>query len=246
MGLTIGLGASYAAISMPVLRAAQAPAATPPTTVWNGVYTAAQAERGKLAFSNNCAECHGVNLEGGEGKALSGDQFWKDWKESTVGELLTFVKTNMPFDDDGLKKGTLPTGTYVDIVTHILESNGFPAGMQELTVDSSVGVQIIRKEGPGELSDSTTAHIVGCLAPREAGGDWKLVMGTRPVRASSPRSVPDKSVALGTREFQLKFVLLPLTRLVGHRVAVTGLLIGEGGVSGVNVTSVDNVADTCN
>jgi hypothetical protein len=52
-------------------------------------------------------------------------------------------------------------------------------------------------------------------------------------------------VALGTREFQLKFVPLPLTRLVGHRVAVTGLLIGEGGV-GVNVNSVDNVADTCN
>jgi len=29
-------------------------------------------------------------------------------------------------------------------------------------------------------------------------------------------------------------------------VAVTGLLIGEGGVGGVNVSSVDNVADSCN
>jgi hypothetical protein len=245
VGLTIGLGASYLMISTPGLRAAQAPAAAQPT-VWDGVFTAAQADRGKISFSNNCAECHGENLEGGEGKALSGDQFWKDWKESTVAELLTFVRTNMPFDDDGVKKGSLPTTTYVDIVTHILRSNGFPAGMKELTLTSGVGVQIIRKEGPGELSDSTSAHIIGCLAPREAGGDWKLVMGTRPTRASSPRPTPDKTVALGTREFQLKFVLLPLTRMVGHRVAVTGLLIGEGGVGGVNVSSVDNVADTCN
>ena len=245
VGLTIGLGASYAAISTPALRAAQAPPAAQPT-VWDGIFTADQADRGKILFSNNCAECHGENLEGGEGKALSGDQFWKDWKESTVGELLTFVRTNMPFDDDGLKKGTLPTSTYVDIVTHILRSNGFPAGTKELTLTSGVGVQIVRKEGPGELSDSTTARIVGCLAPREPGGAWKLVMGTRPVRASSPRATPDKSIALGTREFELKFVLLPLTRLVGHRVAVTGLLLGEGGVNGVNVSSVDNVADSCN
>jgi mono/diheme cytochrome c family protein len=245
VGLAIGLGASYLTASAPALRAAQASAAAQPT-VWDGVFTTEQADRGKILFSNNCAECHGENLEGGEGKALSGDQFWKDWKESTVGELLTFVKTNMPFDDDGVKKGSLPTSTYIDIVTHILRSNGFPAGAKELTLTSGVGVQIIRKEGPGELSDSTTAHIVGCLAPREPGGDWKLVMGTRPTRASSPRATPDKTVPLGTREFQLKFVLLPLTKLVGHRVAVTGLLIGEAGVNGVNVSSVDNVADTCN
>jgi mono/diheme cytochrome c family protein len=245
LGLTIGLGASYLTVSTPALNAAQAPAAAPPT-VWDGVFTAAQADRGKILFSNNCAECHGENLEGGDGKALSGDQFWKDWKESTVGELLTFVKTNMPFDDDGVKKGSLPASTYVDIVTHILRSNGFPAGTKELTLTSGVGVQIIRKEGPGELSDSTSAHIVGCLAPREGNSDWKIVMATRPTRASSPRTTSDKTVALGTREFQLKFVLLPLTRLVGHRVAVTGLLIGEGGVNGVNVSSVDNVADTCN
>src|SRR3974390_1863142 len=85
---------AYAGVTFTTLRAAQAPSAGAQKTVWDGVYTADQAERGRIAFSNNCAECHGENLEGGDGKALSGDQFWKDWKESTVGELLTFVKTN--------------------------------------------------------------------------------------------------------------------------------------------------------
>src|SRR6185437_15386428 len=76
----------------------------PSRSVWDGVFTSEQAARGRLAFSGECAECHGGNLEGGEGKALAGDQFWKDWKERSVGELLTFVRTNMPFDDAGVKK----------------------------------------------------------------------------------------------------------------------------------------------
>ena len=242
VGLTIGLGASYSAVSTPNLRAAQAPAAVQPT-VWDGVFTVAQADRGKISFSNNCAECHGESLEGGEGKALSGDQFWKDWKESTVAELLTFVRTNMPFDDDGVKKGSLPTSTYVDIVTHILRSNGFSRGQ---------GSDAFRRWRPDYPEEAPGRAVRSNERPHRApgasggGGDWKLIMGTRPTRASSPRPTPDKTVALGTREFQLKFVLLPLTRLVGHRVAVTGLLIGEGGVGGVNVNSVDNVADTCN
>ncbi len=224
---------------------AQAPVLAP-KTVWDGVFTAGQAERGRLAFSGECAECHGANLEGGEGKALSGDQFWKDWKELTVGELLTFVRTNMPFDDAGTKKGTLAASTYADIVAHILNANGFPAGNVELSQASSAGVQIVRKEGPGELPDSAAARVVGCLAPRDgAGADWTIVKGTRAVRSSSPKD-GDRTMALGDRNYTLKFVLTNLTRLVGHRVAVSGLLIGEGGVRGINVSAVDNLADTCN
>jgi len=241
--VTLALGLSYVGAMGLAVRASQAPAAAP-KTVWDGIYTSAQAERGKIAFENNCAECHGTNLEGGEGKPLGGDDFWKVWKESTVGELLTFVKTNMPFDDDGVKKGTLPLSQYTDIVTYILSRNGFPNGSAEMTQASATGVQIIRKEGPGELPDSTSARIVGCLAPKE-GADWKVVMGTRAVRAATPKA-DDKTMPLGNREYTLKFVLTNLTRLVGHRVAVTGLLLGEGGVAGLNVSAVENLADTCN
>jgi S-disulfanyl-L-cysteine oxidoreductase SoxD len=215
------------------------------TTVWDGVFTADQAARGRLAFASECSECHGANLEGGEGKALSGDQFWKDWKERTVGELLTFVRTNMPFDDAGVKKGTLAQSTYADIVAHILNTNGFPAGTVELSQASSAGVQIIRKDGHGDLPDSAPARIVGCLEPREGpAADWTVSKGTRAVRSSAPKDT-DKDMPLGDKEYSLKFVLTNLTRLVGHRVAVTGLLIGEGGVRGINVSQVDNLADEC-
>src|SRR5262245_28517693 len=75
------------AASDTMLGAAQAPAAKT-RTVWDGVFTADQAERGRIAFAQNCAECHNTDLTGGEGKPLTGERFWNDWRESTVDELL--------------------------------------------------------------------------------------------------------------------------------------------------------------
>lgn len=231
--------------SVSALRAGQAPG-NAGRSVWDGVFTAEQATRGGTQYGANCAECHGGNLQGGEGKPLQGDQFWTDWRESTVGELLTYVSKNMPFSEDGSLAGTLPQSTYADIVAHILRSNGLPAGGRELTANSSVGVKIIRKEGSAELPATTLARVVGCLMPRGSDGTWRLAKGTRPERASLASTVSDRDVPLGDREYQLKFVLTSLNNFVGHRMSVTGLLLGDGGVDGLNVSTIKSVADTCN
>jgi mono/diheme cytochrome c family protein len=243
--LAVYLFAFFLVVSVSAARAAQAPAGAG-RSVWDGVFTTAQADRGNTFFQANCAECHGGNLEGGEGKPLRGDQFWNDWREQTVGDLLTYVSKNMPFSENGSLAGTLGTSTYVDIVAHILRANELPVGTQELTEASSVGVKIIRKDGSGELPASTLAHVVGCLAPRGADGTWRLIKATPPERASSIAATADRDVLLGTREYPLKFVLTPLTSFVGHRMSVTGLLLGEGGIDGLNVNTVKSVADTCN
>jgi S-disulfanyl-L-cysteine oxidoreductase SoxD len=230
-------------ISARVIVSGQAPAAAS-RTVWDGVFSAAQAERGRNFYAADCAECHGPALMGGaEGKALRGDQFWTDWREDTVGSLLAYVSKNMPRSEDGSTAGTLSPSTYADIIAFILSSNEFPAGGQELTAASSAGVQIIRKEGPGELPATTLARVIGCLAPRGADGSWTVTRATRPVRTATA-GAPDKT-ASGDRTFQLKFVLTSLTRYVGHRVAVTGALIGEGGTEGLNVSTVTSLADSC-
>ena len=219
-------------------------AAQAPRTVWDGVYTADQASRGRDEFAGHCAECHGGNLQGGaDGKSLRADQFWTDWKESTVGELLTYVSKNMPRSEDGSTAGTLSPATYADIVSYILSINEFPAGTQPLTAASATGVQIVRKEGPGELPATTLAVVVGCLAPRAANGDWRLEKATSPVRAANG-GAPDPA-ASGDRAYALKFVLTNLTKLVGQRVAVRGLLLGEGGVDGINVSAVTPVGGSC-
>jgi quinoprotein glucose dehydrogenase len=215
-----------------------------PRSVWDGVFTDAQAERGRVAFSANCASCHGSELRGAESKALRDERFWSDWKETTVDYLLGQISRNMPFSDDGSLAGTLASATYQDIVAHILKTNGFPAGKEDLTRDSSVGVQIIRREGPGELPAGATAHVVGCLARGATGGGWRLVSGAGATRVLSGHT-PDPKRALGTREYPLMFVITRLDTFVGRRMSVTGKLIGEGGSGGIEVSTIVPVSERC-
>lgn len=231
----------YAATSTSVLTAGQAPG----RTVWDGVFSADQAARGGTLYAASCAQCHGASLQGGEGKSLIGDTFWTDWRESTVDALLTYVSKNMPFSEDGSLAGTLSASTYADIVAHMLSANGLPPGTQELTARTSAGVQIIRKDGPGELPATTLARVVGCLAPRGTDGSWRLEKGTRPLREPAAGVTAAGDGTLGDRTYQLKFVLTNLTKFVGHRMAVTGLLLGDGGVDGINVNTVTSLSDSC-
>ena len=118
--------------SVTVLVSAQAPPAG--KTVWNGVYTDAQAERARATFDSICTRCHtlepGGNTRGG---ALSGDKFWTAFTQKSVGDLLDFVSKNMPNGNGG----SLPASTYNDLVALILKSNGFPAGTVEVAPEST-------------------------------------------------------------------------------------------------------------
>lgn len=214
-------------------------------SVWDGVYTDAQATRGRLLYSANCAECHGGTLQGGEGPALSGEKFWTSWREQAVGDLLGHLSKNMPFSEDGSLAGTLPMSTYVDIVAHILKSNDLPTGSGELTQQSAGSVRIIAKDGPGELPDTTLARIVGCL--QKGGSGWRLVKASPPARVTPANQNAATAVdaPLGDREFALMFVLTRLDKYAGYKMVATGALIGEGGVNGLNVTTVTPVAEKC-
>jgi len=208
-------------------------------TVWDGVFTDAQADRATGIFSQSCERCHTLTSEGT--RPLSGDKFWEGYTQKTVGDLLNFVKTNMPNGQGG----SLPGPTYNDLVALILKSNGFPAGKTEVTPETVANVQIIPKDGPGELPNNTLGRVVGCLAPK-SGSDWTLTSATTPQRIDKTGPVPeDATRPLGDRTVTLKFVLNRLDTFVGQRMAVTGILIGAGGVNGVNVATVNRVAEAC-
>jgi len=213
-------------------------------TVWDGVYTDAQAQRGRGFYNEHCASCHGGNLEGGEYRALTGDRFWTTWQETTVDRLLTHVSTNMPHSEDGSLKGTLGARVYADIVAYILSRNEFPAGTNELTDASSAGVRIVRKGGSGELPAGSFVHVVGCLGPRGADKNWKLLKASRPARVPDGQAANEKA-PLGEREYTLMFVMTPLDKFIGHRMSVRASLIGEGGAQGLNVTTVKSISETC-
>jgi mono/diheme cytochrome c family protein len=99
-------------------------------SIWDGVYTSAQADKGKALFGDNCAKCHGFALEGNdEIPALKGSHFISDWEGQTVADLIDRVHSTMPMDDPG--KLSTPSATLV--VTYLLQQNQMPAGSTELT-----------------------------------------------------------------------------------------------------------------
>lgn len=207
-------------------------------TVWDGVYTDAQAARGTLAFSQSCSNCHTLASQG-KGP-LTGEKFWEGFAQKTVRDLLAFVRTNMPNGNGG----SLPGSTYNELVALILKSNGFPAGTVELAPETVAGVQIIPKDGPGELPSNALVRMIGCLA--RSGNDWVLTSATAPERVERiGMGAEDASRPLGTRTVTLKFVLTRLEPFVGRRVSVSGILIGAGGADGINVSTANRVGDTC-
>ena len=98
------------------------------TTQWDGVYTAEQAKRGQVAYTDMCAACHGADLEGADVPSLTGSGFVNTWNDLTVGQLFERIKFSMPVD----APGTLTPQQTADIVAFILQKGNFPAGQSEL------------------------------------------------------------------------------------------------------------------
>lgn len=101
-------------------------------TVWDGVYTDAQAERGQAAYQQTCIGCHRDDLRGDNtAPSLVGESFMFLWGDMEIGELSARVQKLMPPE----RPGSLPAQTYSDIVAFILQKNAFPAGVNELSAD---------------------------------------------------------------------------------------------------------------
>jgi len=100
-------------------------------SVWDGVYTDAQASRGERQYGRTCEPCHGPDLGGDpvqEIPPLALDAFMTSWNGRSVKDLFDRVRQSMPKD----KPGSLGTGAYVDVVSYLLQANKFPSGASEL------------------------------------------------------------------------------------------------------------------
>jgi len=116
VALGIGLAASVVAQDM--------------RTVWDGVYTEAQAKRGQAIYFDRCVRCHGPTLMGeADGvKPLMGPIFNGNWNGVTLDQMLDRVRATMPQD----KPATLSRQQTADVLTYIFSVNKIPAGKAEL------------------------------------------------------------------------------------------------------------------
>ena len=105
------------------------------STVLGGVFTAAQARRGRRVYTQNCESCHGPELQGGEmAPSVAGSGFIVFWTELSVGSLYERIKVSMPED----APGRLTDEEYTDVVAYLLDANDYPAGEEALPADKTV------------------------------------------------------------------------------------------------------------
>ena len=103
-------------------------------TIWDGVFTQAQADRGRDQYRKSCASCHKADLLGeSAAPPLAGPEFSQRWVGSNVDDLLTTIRRSMPQD----APDSLGTPAYVDLVSYLLSVNGSPAGANDMPLESA-------------------------------------------------------------------------------------------------------------
>ena len=111
-------------------------------------YTLAQAAAGEAAYQQQCAACHGDNLEGFElAPSLSGNFFTRRWGGKTVSELAAELRRMPPEQVDGLDDRV-----YSNILAYLLQQNGAEAGDNPLPTEVAtmnellIPAQVIRRQ----------------------------------------------------------------------------------------------------
>jgi mono/diheme cytochrome c family protein len=233
----------------PPVRAAQSSQAS--KTVWDGVYTAAQAMSGQAVYTEHCTACHSQNLGGGANQGappLKGDKFMENWREDRLESLFTKIRTTMPRRDPK----SLTDAETIELVAYIMQANEFPVG-SELTAGALGSIQIQRQDGPEPLPNYALVQVVGCMM--EDGDYWNLTSASAPLRIrSSEKSTPEElkvstGMPLGTMTFRLQNLRLlgafdPAIHK-GHKMMAKGSFTRQGTTDRISVTELEMVGSSC-
>ena len=222
-------------------------AQNPEPRIWQGVYSGAQAERGKTNYNSSCLRCHGDKLQGNTAPALSGDRFFTTWGSEPIASLFAKIRDTMPPNF-----GTsIDDQTKLDIVSYILQTNGYPAGAGELTQNGNdlASAQILKKGEQAIVQNFSLVQTVGCLT-RGTDNSWVLTRTADPLvtrdDAPSAQSLAAASTrALGTRTFRLLSTkpFNPESHQ-GHKMEARGLIYNEPGDERLTLTSLQ-MAGNC-
>jgi mono/diheme cytochrome c family protein len=222
------------------------PSAQQSVSIWDGVYTAAQAERGRLVVQSHCGECHSDDLRGGEGPALVGSTFMVKWETHTAERLFHKIRDTMP----SVGSTEVSEKEKLETVAYILQQNGFPPGPTELTDASPLAdIRIVPKGGIGAPRSGALVQVIGCLQ-EGAGKGWMLTTSTEPqVTTLDPLSAEDKkalaATPAGSQTIELMSVFPSPAAMRQHKVLVKGLFIKTDSSTRVNVTSLESLAASC-
>ena len=187
--------------------------------IWQGVYTTAQAARGQAAFLASCQRCHNADLSGDRGPALKGERFTTSWGGGSVGRLFEKIRDTMPV----FATSTIDEATKLDIVTFILQTNGFPTGAAELKADDLDAIQILARGEQPKAQNFARVQVVGCLA-RGDENRFVLTSASEPVAAANDSAALPVPAAGTGRVMLLNAAPFKPEGQVGQRVEARGLV----------------------
>jgi mono/diheme cytochrome c family protein len=125
-------------VSAALVAVASAPsgfAQTPTASIWNGVFTAEQAQRGQTAYTGPCDRCHGYKLDGAAddpdmlpAPPAAGPKFLRAWEGRSLATLFEYLQRTMPANNPGF----LSAQEVVDVIAYMLLVSDVPPGDVEL------------------------------------------------------------------------------------------------------------------
>ena len=133
-------------------------------------YGKEQADRGKALYSRYCSKCHLENLKGscpsedlsstsyicaatGSAPPLTGASFMHRFH--SAGDLYSRVKWTMPAD----KGGSLSVEDNLSLVSYLLQTNGLPAGPEDLKAGTAMKSMVLAKDAPANRGSSAPERL---------------------------------------------------------------------------------------
>lgn len=210
--------------------------------IWDGVFTEAQATRGREAYVKSCTNCHNLDLAGSvRGPSLKGDRFMATWQNGSVANLFRKIRDFMP----ATYPDSVAEDVKIDIIAYLLKENSFPAGRAELKLDEKdlEEIQIVKKGSSG-VPNFALVQVAGCLV-QGSGNTWNLT------KASEPLVVKDDAAVTGQELGSASYVLISVGQFnpasaSGHRMEARGLLYRDSSGARLNLTALKSTASSCN
>jgi mono/diheme cytochrome c family protein len=236
------IGVTLALVAVLTLHASTQNQPSTDVTVWDGVYTDAQAARGESVSRNHCAHCHAVDLTGMEGPALVGESFMRQWSNRPLKRLFRKIQDDMPAGNPT----SLGDAEKLDTLAFILQQNGMPSSAAEL----DAGSPVLDSERPIGKSDRPRAGALvqstGCLT--RTGDTWILARASGPAAttlessSARPAAEPYRS---GDLEIRLLNVFPNPAPHVSRLVLVRGLLVEDPSQIVINVVALERIGEAC-
>src|ERR1700722_7418270 len=209
-------------------------------------FTELQATRGRAAYAENCASCHGPNLDDGQfAPPLKGAAFKAHWHDQSPEALRSLIVKRMP----PAAPGSIAGPTYADIEAYLLRENGDKAGMAELAAPGtpatgSAPAESVPRPVGASLVDNQDAEYHAAMAARKilldrltpvsdamlrnpAGADWLMWRGAYAALGYSPLDQINRRTA---RNLGVAWTLsLPPSANEAAPLVHDGVLFIEGG-----------------